>query len=115
MVRARLRLNNGDSASRSAILRRIVAGKHSHFLAGVQFHRSAYEFVRNDKLDANTFFNNRLGVSKPSFRRNEFGGTFGGPIRQDKTFVFADYQAVFGKPDLTTGMSTSTITEDAVH
>jgi len=59
-----------------------------------QYHGSAYEFLRNDKLDANTFFNNRSGVSKPSFRRNEFGATFGGPIRRDRTFFFGDYQGI---------------------
>src|SRR5438445_7223257 len=58
------------------------------------FHGSAYEFLRNDKLDANTFFNNRLGVGKPPFRRNEFGATAGGRIRRDKTFFFADYQGI---------------------
>src|SRR5438874_2741203 len=58
------------------------------------FHCSAYEFLRNDKLDANTFFNNRLGVAKPPFRRNEFGATAGGRIRRDKTFFFADYQGI---------------------
>lgn len=57
-------------------------------------HGSAYEFLRNDKLDANTFFNNRLGVSRPPFRRNEFGATAGGPIRKDKIFFFADYQGI---------------------
>ncbi|MBI3684714.1 MAG: TonB-dependent receptor [Acidobacteria bacterium] len=59
-----------------------------------QLHGSLYEFFRNDKLDANTFFNNRLGSPKPAFRRNEFGGTVGGPIRRDKTFFFADYQGI---------------------
>ncbi|MBI1788317.1 MAG: carboxypeptidase regulatory-like domain-containing protein, partial [Acidobacteria bacterium] len=59
-----------------------------------QFHGSAYEFFRNDKLDANTFFNNRGGAAKPAFRRNEFGGTYGGPIRRDRTFFFADYQGI---------------------
>jgi hypothetical protein len=59
-----------------------------------RFRGSAYEFFRNDKLDANTFFNNRAGIDRPSFRRNEFGGTFGGPIRRDKTFFFADYQGI---------------------
>jgi hypothetical protein len=58
------------------------------------FHGSAYEFLRNDKLDANTFFNNRSGAPKPAFRRNEFGATTGGPIRRDKTFFFADYQGL---------------------
>ena len=55
---------------------------------------SAYEFLRNSVLDANQFFNNRLGVAKPAFRRNEFGGTIGGPIRKDRTFFFADYQGI---------------------
>ncbi len=57
-------------------------------------HGTAYEFLRNDKLDANTFFNNRAGVKKQSFRRNEFGATAGGPIRKDRTFFFADYQGI---------------------
>jgi hypothetical protein len=57
-------------------------------------HGSLYEFLRNSKLDANTFFNNRLGAAKPAFQRNEFGGTVGGRIRRDKTFFFADYQGI---------------------
>ena len=59
-----------------------------------QFHGSLYEFLRNDKLDANAFFNNRAGAPKPAFRRNEFGGTAGGPIIRDKTFFFTDYQGI---------------------
>jgi hypothetical protein len=58
------------------------------------YHGSAYEFLRNDKLDANTFFNNRQGIARPGFRRNEFGATTGGPIHRDKTFFFADYQGI---------------------
>jgi hypothetical protein len=58
------------------------------------FHGSAYEFLRNDKLDANAFFNNRLGAPRPPFRRNEFGATAGGRIRRNKTFFFADYQGI---------------------
>src|SRR5690606_12863143 len=38
---------------------------------------SLYEFVRNDKFDANNFFNNRSSVDRPALRRNEFGGTVG--------------------------------------
>ncbi|MFN7919776.1 MAG: TonB-dependent receptor [Bryobacteraceae bacterium] len=59
-----------------------------------QIHGSMYEFLRNDKFDANTFFNNRLGAAKPAFRRNEFGAAIGGPIRKDRTFFFADYQGI---------------------
>src|SRR5712691_7520515 len=58
------------------------------------FHGGLYEFLRNDRLDANNFFNNRAGSAKPKLRRNEFGGAFGGPIRKDKTFFFVDYQGV---------------------
>jgi hypothetical protein len=53
---------------------------------------SAYEFHRNDALDANNFFNNRAGRAKPDFTQNQFGGTLGGPIFEGKTFFFADYQ-----------------------
>jgi hypothetical protein len=57
-----------------------------------QFHGSAFEFLRNDKLDANDFFNNRNNRARPPFKQNQFGGAFGGPIFRDKTFFFMDYQ-----------------------
>ena len=53
-----------------------------------QFHGDAYEFVRNDKLDANDFFLNTAGVKRPPLRYNDFGYTIGGPIKKDKTFFF---------------------------
>jgi hypothetical protein len=53
---------------------------------------SAFEFHRDDAFDANNFFNNRAGRSKPDFQQNQFGGTLGGPIFKDRTFFFADYQ-----------------------
>jgi len=56
-----------------------------------QFHGSGYDFLRNQKLDANNFFNNAAGIPLPPLRRNNFGGTVGGPIRRDKTFFFFDY------------------------
>ncbi len=59
-----------------------------------ELHGSAYEFLRNDNLDANTFFNNRAGLPKPAFNRNEFGGAVGGPIIRDKLFFFGDYQGL---------------------
>jgi hypothetical protein len=58
------------------------------------FHGSAYEFHRNDQFDANNFFNNRAGITKPDFKQNQFGGTLGGPIFKGKTFFFGDYQAL---------------------
>jgi hypothetical protein len=58
------------------------------------FHGSAWEFVRNQKLDANNWFSNRAGGKLPPLRRNQFGATFGGPIRKDKTFFFVDWESV---------------------
>ena len=55
-------------------------------------HGSGFEFLRNDHLDANDFFNNKNKRAKPPFKQNQFGGTAGGHIRKDKTFFFADYQ-----------------------
>jgi hypothetical protein len=56
------------------------------------FHGSAFEFIRNDALDANDFFLNQQNVKRPPLRFNQFGGTFGGPIIKNKLFFFAAYQ-----------------------
>ncbi|MEP6703573.1 MAG: carboxypeptidase regulatory-like domain-containing protein [Acidobacteriota bacterium] len=53
-------------------------------------HGSAYEFFRNDALDARNFFDR----SKPALRRNQFGGSLGGPIIKNRTFFFADYEGI---------------------
>ncbi len=57
-----------------------------------KFHGSAYEFLRNKLLNANTFFNNRSGISTPAFTQNQFGVTTGGPVRKDRTFFFFGYE-----------------------
>jgi len=54
-----------------------------------QFHGSAYEFLRNSALDARNYFDHG---DIPGFQRNVFGGSVGGPIRKDRTFVFANYE-----------------------
>lgn len=56
------------------------------------FHGSAYEFLRNKVLNANTFFNNRSGTGRPAFTQNQYGVNIGGPIVRDKTFFFASYE-----------------------
>jgi Carboxypeptidase regulatory-like domain/TonB-dependent Receptor Plug Domain len=56
------------------------------------FHGSVYEFFRNRVLNANDYFLNKAGVERPVLNRNQFGGTFGGPIIKDKTFFFVSYQ-----------------------
>ena len=64
-----------------------------------QLHGNLWEFLRNDKLDAADFFENAGGLPKSEFRRNQFGGTVGGPVTiphlyngKDRTFFFGDYQ-----------------------
>lgn len=57
------------------------------------FHGSAYDFIRNTITDANNWFNNLNGIPIPPVHRNNFGGTFGGPIFKNKTFFFFDYDA----------------------
>jgi hypothetical protein len=54
------------------------------------FHGSAYEFFRNDALDARNFFDGQ----KPPLRRNQFGVSGGGPIIKNKTFIFGDYEGI---------------------
>ena len=58
---------------------------------GNKIHGAIYEFLRNDRFDANNFFANRAGQEKPPFKQNQFGGAIGGPIVTNKTFFFADY------------------------
>jgi len=57
------------------------------------FHGSMFEFHRNSALDAKNFFD-RASDPIPPFRRNQFGGVIGGPIRKDKTFFFAAYEGL---------------------
>jgi hypothetical protein len=56
------------------------------------FHGSAFDYLRNTDLNANNFFNNTNRIARPTFIQNMFGGTFGGPIKHDKLFVFGNYQ-----------------------
>ncbi|MBV9083119.1 MAG: TonB-dependent receptor [Acidobacteriaceae bacterium] len=66
-----------------------------------QYHGSLFEFLRNSDLDSNNFFSNRNGVNLPSFKRNQFGGSVGGPLDipklyngRDKTFFFFAYEGL---------------------
>ncbi len=59
-----------------------------------EFHGDVFEFFRNDKLNANNWGNNWRNNPRAPLRWNQFGGTLGGPIRKDKLFFFADYQAI---------------------
>lgn len=55
-----------------------------------QFHGSLFEFLRNSYLDSRNYFNAKP-QKQPPYRRNQFGGSLGGPILKNKTFFFADY------------------------
>jgi TonB dependent receptor len=89
-----------------------------------QFHGNLYEFLRNTSLDANDFFLNAAGVPRPPYRRNQFGGTLGGPIWRNRVWFFVSYQGTretngtslvnsigtaFVPSDLTNDRSTATL------
>jgi hypothetical protein len=57
-----------------------------------QFHGSAYDRVRNEAFNANTFKNNANAIPRGAFKVNDFGGTVGGPIIKDKLFFFTSYE-----------------------
>src|SRR6058998_1298203 len=54
------------------------------------WHGSGFEYLRNSALDARNFFDQT--ISTPPFKRNQFGGTLGGPIKKDKLFIFGNYE-----------------------
>lgn len=58
------------------------------------FHGTAFEYLRNNVLDANDWFANHSGLPQPELRQNDFGGVLGGPIMKDKLFFFGSYEGV---------------------
>jgi len=74
-----------------------------------EFHGDAYEFFRNDVLNANEFFLNREGLPRPSVKQNIFGGSLGGPVVKDKLgFFFVNYQGTRQRSGLSPGTFIST-------
>jgi len=57
------------------------------------FHGTAFDYVRNDALNANAFFNKANDLPKDILKRNQFGGTIGGPIVKDKLFFYSGWQS----------------------
>ncbi|MBL8174407.1 MAG: TonB-dependent receptor [Bryobacterales bacterium] len=66
-----------------------------------EFHGNVFEFLRNNKLDANGFFRNRnvSTATRTGFRRNIYGGTLGGPIKKNSLFFFVDYEGTRQRAD----------------
>ena len=91
---------------------------------GNQFHGTAFEFFRNEDLNANDYFLNQAGLPRGVLKQNQFGGTIGGPVLRDKLFFFGSYQGTrqrngldptclgsfFTPPEITSSASSRTAT-----
>jgi hypothetical protein len=76
-----------------------------------QFHGSAWEFMRDTKMNATGFFRPPAGQGKPPLERNQFGGVGGGPIIRNKAFFFADYEGFRQTRKLVTPQSIPTMAQ----
>ncbi len=93
---------NPDSVAEFRILTSNYTAEYGRNGAGVisvvtksgsnAFHGSAFEFVRNTDFDANSYFNNQAGLPRNNLKRNQYGGTLGGPIVKNRLFFFVAYQ-----------------------
>jgi hypothetical protein len=105
---------NLDSIAEFRVLTNAFDAEYGHYNGGLvnvitksganDLHGSAFQFFRNQKLDANNYFNNYNDVPKGDYKRNQFGGTVGGAIKHDKAFFFVDYQGTretIGTPQTT--------------
>ncbi|MFN7936734.1 MAG: carboxypeptidase-like regulatory domain-containing protein [Bryobacteraceae bacterium] len=77
-----------------------------------QFHGSAYEFLRNKKTNANSFFNNLSGLPLAKLNRNVFGASLGGPIQKNRMFFFGNYE---GRKDRTEAQAIRTIPTETLR
>jgi hypothetical protein len=57
-----------------------------------EVHGDLWEFLRNDVFNANAFFRNSTGQTKPNLKQNQFGATLGGPVKRNRLFYFGSYQ-----------------------
>jgi len=75
-----------------------------------QLHGTAFEYFRNDVLDANDWFANAAEKPRAPERQNDFGGVFGGPVLHDKTFFFFSYEGLRLKQPQTTVIQVPSLT-----
>jgi hypothetical protein len=71
------------------------------------YHGALWEFLRNDAMDAKSFF----ATSVEPLKRNQFGGTFGGPVKKDKTFFFGYYEGLRNRQGETTSATVPSVAE----
>jgi len=85
-----------DSSNYSAENGRSASGKVNFIskAGGNDIHGSLFEFYRGTKLQANDYFLNATGRKLPPFKRNQFGGSIGGPIKKDKLFYFGTFERI---------------------
>ena len=91
-----------DTVREFRVLTNVYSAEYGRFTGGVisavtrsgtnELHGSLFEFHRNSALDARNFFD--PGEDPPPFKRNQFGFTLGGPIKQDRAFIFGSYEAL---------------------
>ncbi len=85
-----------DSAGQGAVQIRFVTRSGTN-----DIHGSAYNYYRSDKLNANTWFNVRDAIAKPTLKQNQPGVRVGGPIIRDKAFFFVNYEEFRQPADIT--------------
>jgi hypothetical protein len=93
-------LPNPDAVQEFRVITNSYSAEFGRFSAGMvdvvtksganAIHGSVFEYLRNDALNANSW----NSVTKPTLRRNQFGGTFGGPVVKDRTFYFGSYSGL---------------------
>ena len=113
-----------DSIQEFNLITQNASAEFGNFMGGIvsvslksgtnQYHGVAFEFLRNDQLNANEWKNNFQGIKRPLLRWNEFGGAVGGRIIRDKLFFFADYQGSrYDQPSTGAGFTVLTAAERA--
>ncbi len=72
-------------------------------------HGTVYEFLRNQDLNANLFFNNKAGLARPVYQQNQYGVTVGGPVKKDRTFYFLSWEQMDLRQATTTSTTVPTV------
>jgi hypothetical protein len=108
---------NPDTIAEFRILTSNYTAEYGRNAAGVisvvtksgtnEFHGSGFDFARDGIFNANTYFNKEDGIPRDNLERNQYGGTFGGPIKKDRVFFFVGYQGQLLSQTLTEPQTTT--------